>query len=63
MDKMHTRSQQIEKILELEKQGYMWNREKSILAAGVVYIKGKDLYFFGLNGEILHNPDGITITC
>jgi len=49
------------KTEELRKIGYTWDKNKSTAACGVVLTKGDDLYFFGLSGEILHNPDGITI--
>jgi len=53
--------EQHEKIEELQKQGFKWNKSKSISACGVVLEKDNDIYFFGLNGEILHNPQGNTI--
>lgn len=49
--------EQDKKIQELWNQGYRWNKEKSIASAGVVLEKGDDLWFFGLDGEIMHNPD------
>lgn len=53
--------EQINKIEELQQQGYKWDKQKSISAAGVVLTKGSDLYFFGLQGEIMHNPTGYSI--
>lgn len=53
--------EQLDKTNELLSQGYIWDREKSISSAGVVLTKGDDLWWFGLNGEIMHNPDSITI--
>lgn len=45
------------KIEELILDGYIWNEKDSVAAAGVVLDKGADRWFFGLGGEILHNPD------
>lgn len=51
---------QKEKMSEISDKGYKWNREESGAAAGVVMEKwhgGKrDFWFFGLDGEIMHNP-------
>ena len=49
--------EQRKKIEELMAQGYVWDKEDSVAAAGVVLKKGKDTWFFGLGGEIMHNPD------
>jgi hypothetical protein len=49
--------EQDKKMQELIKQKYKWNKEKSAASAGVVLEKGNDLWFFGLDGEIMHNPD------
>lgn len=53
--------EQDDKIQSLERDGYVWDKQKSISAAGVVLTKGKDLWFFGMNGEIMHNPQSVTI--
>jgi len=49
--------EQRKKIEELTAQGYVWHKEDSAAAAGVVLKKGEDVWFFGLGGEIMHNPD------
>lgn len=49
------------KVWELSVMGYQGNLAKSVAAAGLVMEKGDDFWFFGLGGEIMHNPDGITI--
>lgn len=49
--------EQRRKIEELISDGYIWNEKDSIATAGVVLDKGADRWFFGLGGEILHNPD------
>src|SRR5687768_8764010 len=49
--------EQGKKIEELQNQGYKWNKEKSAAAAGVILEKREDIWFFGLGGEIMHNPD------
>lgn len=60
-------TEQLNKIDELEVQGYKWNKPHSVSAAGVVLDKGKvgdsdyDFWFFGLDGEIMHNPKGFRI--
>lgn len=57
--------EQSKKIEELQSQGYVWNKQKSISAAGVILEKGEDFWFFGLSGEMEHNPTpllSITIT-
>jgi len=48
--------EQLQKIEEIKKQGYTWNKSKSIAAAGVIFEKGEDFYPFGMDGEIEHNP-------
>lgn len=53
--------EQNDKIFQLEKQGYKLDEPTSISACGLVYVKGKDIYFFGVDGEIMHNPDGLQI--
>lgn len=53
--------EQQKKIEELVANGYIWNKEDSVAAAGVVLDKGKDRWFFGLSGEIIHNPDQIAV--
>lgn len=51
--------EQIEKLLKL---GYIWDKEWSILASGVILKKSSaEFWFFGLQGEMIHNPKGITI--
>lgn len=63
-------SRQERKIEDLKKEGYTWDAKHSVAAAGVVLSRGKrkagsiakdDFWFFGMEGEIMHNPDGITI--
>ena len=51
--------EQDEKMQSLQRQGYKWNQQKSISAAGVILEKGEDFWFFGLSGEILHNPEAL----
>ena len=54
--------EQSEKIDELIASGYSWDKEWSISAAGVVLKKSKDdFWFFGMHGEIMHNPNGDAI--
>lgn len=53
--------EQLAKTDALRADGYIWNQQKSISAAGVVMEKGDDMWFFGLGGEIMHNPEGPTI--
>jgi hypothetical protein len=53
--------EQRKRIDELTAQGYVWDKEDSAAAAGVVLKKGEDTWFFGLGGEIMHNPQGLTI--
>lgn len=53
--------EQDQKLWELSNEGYLGNMEKSVAAAGLVVEKGDDFWFFGLDGSIMHNPDGITI--
>lgn len=53
--------EQLTKINQLRSEGYIWNKQKSISAAGVILEKGEDFWFFGLSGEILHNPEGWSI--
>lgn len=48
--------EQTAKINKLQQDGYKWDKQMSISAAGVILRKGEDIYFFGLDGEILHNP-------
>lgn len=41
---------------------YKWDKQHSAAAAGVVLKRADgDFWFFGMEGEIMHNPDGITI--
>lgn len=48
--------EQVDKIDALKLDGYVWNQKDSISAAGVVMDKGSDRWFFGMQGEIIHNP-------
>lgn len=48
--------EQLDKINQLAADGYKYNKAKSISAAGVVLEKGDDLWFFDLDGGIMHNP-------
>ena len=42
---------------------YVWDKQHSIASAGVVMKRADgDFWFFGMKGEIMHNPDGIKIT-
>jgi hypothetical protein len=52
---------QMAKMYEVRNSGYRLNEEKSLSAAGVIMEKGDDFWFFGLDGEILHNPVGYSI--
>ena len=52
---------QVAKIEELKTQGYSFNKDKSLAAAGVIMDKGDDLWFFGLDESIEHNPEYISI--
>lgn len=41
---------------------YKWDKQHSVAAAGVVLKRPDgDFWFFGMEGEIMHNPDGIKI--
>lgn len=42
---------------------YVWDKQHSVAAAGVVLKRQSDgdFWFFGMEGEIMHNPEGITI--
>ena len=53
--------EQDKKITEIKAQGYTWDQDMSLSAAGVVFRKGEDIWFFGLDGEVMHNPDGLHI--
>lgn len=48
---------------QLQREGYIWDKQHSTAAAGVVVKRQSDgdFWFFGMEGEIMHNPDGITI--
>ena len=46
--------EQTAKTEELLAKGYIWNKQDSISAAGVVMDKDNDRWFFGLSGEIEH---------
>lgn len=50
------------KMTELKEKGYYWDKRMSIASAGVMLRKGIDIWFFGLDGEIMHSPEGITIS-
>lgn len=56
--------EQIAKIDELFSQGYLWNRIRSACAAGVILEdpQSNDFWFFGMDGEIMHNPEEYSIT-
>jgi hypothetical protein len=60
-NKKYTREEQEAKIDELRLQGYIWNKHKSGASAGVVLEKGDDLWYFSLDGDIMHNPESLTI--
>lgn len=49
-------NKQLDKIAALDKLGYKWDKTMSLQAAGVVMRKGEDIWFFGLDGSITHNP-------
>lgn len=40
-------------------RGYSWDKKLSIAAAGVALIKGKDLWLFSCDGEVVNDPDFI----
>lgn len=50
-----------EQIKKLQLDGYVWNQQLSISYAAVVFIKGEDMYVFGMDGNVYHNPDGLRI--
>lgn len=54
--------EQHDKMHDLLCSGYTWNRIRSLCAAGVILEKGSDFWFFGLDGEIMHNPEGYAVT-
>jgi hypothetical protein len=47
--------EQLDKLVELKKKGYVWDKQMSISCAGVVYKKGEDIWIFDLEGGIHHN--------
>lgn len=49
--------EQKDKLEELLAQDYIWDIEKSAASAGVILIKDNDVYFFGLDGTIVHDPE------
>jgi len=53
--------EQVNKAAELFKQGYKHDSGMSLAASGIALRKGNDVWVFGLNGEILHNPQSIVI--
>jgi hypothetical protein len=53
--------EQLEKIENIKMLGYTYDKQHSMAAAGVIFSKGNDFYFFGLEGEIMHNPKGLMI--
>ncbi len=52
---------QLDKIEELKKGGYMWNKLLSAASASVVLAKEDDMWVFGLDESIQHNPEGLPI--
>lgn len=59
----HTKLQRQFMNLLMKNHGYKWNKQHSTAAAGVILKRDSDgdFWFFGMEGEIMHNPDGITI--
>lgn len=57
MSVQYPTTEQINKIDELKAQGFTWDQDKSISAAGVIMTKGDKEWFFGLQGEIMENPN------
>lgn len=49
--------EQMAKLSSLESRGYKWNKELSYAYCAVVMKKGNDLWVFGLEGQIDHNPE------
>jgi len=45
------------KMKEIMAQGYTWDKKHSESACAVILAKGKDFWFFGLDGSIEHNPE------
>lgn len=43
----------------LQNDGYVWDKKHSTAAAGVILKRDSDgdFWFFGLEGEIMHNPE------
>lgn len=61
-DSVGPTAEQEQKISELQDQGYVFDEHHSVAAAGVVLKQADgDFWFFGLDGEIMHNPEGLTI--
>ena len=54
--------EQLTKIDTLKQQGYVWDKQLSISYAAVVLTKSSDLYIFGLDGTISHNPEVIRLS-
>jgi len=53
--------EQINKAAQLFEQGYEHDSEMSLTTCGVALRKDDDVWVFGFNGEILHNPQSIVI--
>lgn len=54
---------QFTKYLQINGE-YVWDKKHSAASAGVVLRRkfDGDFWFFGLEGEIMHNPEGLLIT-
>lgn len=50
-----------ERVQELQAKGYTWSQKLSTSYAGVVLVKGKDIYVFDLEGNEYHNPAATVI--
>lgn len=55
IDKIGPTKQQQDHMEELKNQGYVYGVIESMLADGVVLTKDNDVWFFGANGETIHN--------
>jgi hypothetical protein len=49
--------EQEDKLKEIQSQGYKFDKQLSVSSAAVIMVKGQDIWLFGLDGSIAHNPE------
>lgn len=54
---MHIPKHIDDRISYLKSEGYVWDKSLSISCAGVVLVKGDDMYLFDLEFNEYHNPE------